>query len=219
MRLIFPVVLAALTGACATSAPIRPTIIQATPALEQYKLPAPPTPGAAQAMLSASIDAMRAGSPDTAAIFLDAIVRSDHLTDRGRTNVYWLLAQANRAAGNEDRMLDAFGGFLVASQIVPTDDDLKQREVEARSILLANKVASRDLGKTPEAAIPVEDARDPPSIVAELSCGPNGRASYVEDAVSTFQNPSQRMLESRTLTCTSDGHQIVLWFDVTHSAR
>src|SRR5262245_42323712 len=108
-------------GGCASTTPVLhdAQILRASPPIDLFKLPPPPTPGAAQAMLSASVDALRAGAPDTAAAFLDAIIRSDHLTDRGRTNVYWLLAQASRAAGQEERMIDAFGGFLVASQIVP----------------------------------------------------------------------------------------------------
>jgi hypothetical protein len=152
---------------------------------------------------------MRAGKPADAAVFLDAILRSDHLTERGRANVYWLDAEAHRLAGDDDAHVDALGGFLVAAEVLPPDDDMKKREVDARSALIARKVKARALfGKTPDAAIPVEDARDPSGVVAELGC--------VEGGVSVASS-GERRVEERRLVCRD--RPVVLFFDVTHAGE
>jgi hypothetical protein len=210
----------AVMGACATAPPRAAVVAEADSAASLGRLPPPPTPGVAEAMLNAAIDAMRGGEPGTAAVLLDAIVRGDHLTERGRANVYWLLAHAHRAAGDEAPMLDAFGSFLLASAVLEVNgearEDLRAREVAARSVLVAHRVASEPrLGKSPDAAIPVEDVRDPAGIVAEMSCG--GRRSYQEGAVSQVRGV-HGPLESRQLTCTHDGSSLVLWFDLSSVA-
>ncbi|HEY4223671.1 MAG TPA: hypothetical protein VGO62_20080, partial [Myxococcota bacterium] len=111
---------------------------------------------------------------------------------------------------------DALGGFLVAAEVLPPDDELREREVEARSTLLARKVKNTALfGKSPESAIVVEDARDAPGVVAELGC--------VEDAVSSSGSPSGQRLEQRRVICNAAsglgaaGDSLVLWFDVTQA--
>jgi hypothetical protein len=170
------------------------------------RLPAPQSTQEAQTYLSGALAAMRANQPQHAALFLDAILDSDHLSDRGRANIYWLAADAHRLAGHEAAYIDALGGFLVAADLLPIDSEMRRREVEARAALVARKV-KRDpfLGKTPRDAIRVEDARDPAGIAAELGC--------VEDAVSTHGEPDRR-LEERRLICRGRG-DVVLWFDVT----
>ncbi len=175
-------------------------------------LPAPRTSGEAQAYLAGSLAAMRAGKPEHAALFLDAMLHSDHLTDRGRANVYWFAAEAHRQAGQEDALVDALGGFLVAVEVVPADDEMLRRAVDARAMLLARKLKTHPLlGKSPGAAIPVEDARDPSGLVAELGC--------VEDAVSTVPGAGGRRLEERRVICNDTGESLVLFFDVTHAGR
>lgn len=177
------------------------------------RLPAPESSHEAQTYLSGALAALRANQPQHAALFLDAILGSDHLSDRGRANIYWLAADAHRMAGHDDGYVDALGGFLVAADLLPVDEELRRREVEARARLLARKVR-RDplLGKSPHAAIRVEDARDPSGVAAELGC--------VEQAVSTHgltdaEDHQERRLEERRLLCEGEGRPVVLWFDVT----
>jgi hypothetical protein len=171
---------------------------------EPARLPAPDTSIEAQAYLTGAIAALRASQPKHASVFIDAILRSDHLTDRGRANVYWLGAEAHRLAGNERGLVDSLGGFLVAAAVLPHDDDMRVREVEARAALVARRLqADPTLGKSPDEAIPVEDARDAPGIVAELGC--------VEDS-----KRAHEALEERRVICRS-GAPLVLWFDLTHT--
>ena len=168
------------------------------------RLPSPETSIEAQAYLTGAIAALRASQPKHASVFIDAILRSDHLTDRGRANVYWLGAEAHRLSGNEQGLVDSLGGFLVAAAVLPPEDDMRVREVEARAALVARRLQSDPaLGKTPGDAIPVEDARDAPGIVAELGCVEDSKLAH--DA-----------LEERRVICRS-GAPLVLWFDLTHT--
>jgi hypothetical protein len=181
------------------------------------KLPTPQTSAEARAYFAGSLAAMRADQPGRAVQFLEAILRSDHLTERGRADVYWLIVEAHRLDRNEVALADALGGFLVAAEVVPPDEDIRQREVEARATLLAKKVKTRALfGKSPDAAIPIEDVREAPSIVAELGCGKDGAASWVEDKVSTVPADDRR-LEERSLICSDGNESLELWFDVTQA--
>ena len=226
MRLSLVVVLAGMValGGCASASPAPSVTTPATamaPTPPPAPLPPPRTPAEAQMFLSASIAALRAGQGAHAALFLDAILRSDHLTDRGRANLYWLLADAHRArlaelppqAGEAraDRpLVDALGGFLIASEVIEPDAELGQRQVEARAILVAARIQSDPLlGLSPESPISVEDARDPAGVVADLRCGPR-EERYYERAVSNVGG-----LESRQLVCASDGTLRTLWFDLS----
>lgn len=213
MRAPIVVVIVALAAslACA-SAPTPRTLAAAT--LAPQRLPAPDTTAEAQAYLSGAIAALRANQPQHASTFIDAILRSDHLTERGRANVYWLSAEAHRLAGNDDGLVEALGGFLVSAAVLEPDEDMRLREVEARAAIVARKVEGDPaLGKTPTEAIAVEDAREPSGIVAELGCGAQGDSRYVEEKVSSHGE----VLEERRLICTGTGEQLVLWFDLTHS--
>src|SRR3954468_6130897 len=97
-------VVAGIAAGCATTARDHtggaPDAVSGLAGLD--KLPPPDTGGEAQAYLSGSLAAMRAGKPADAAVFLDAILRSDHLSERGRANVYWLAAEAHGMAGDDD---------------------------------------------------------------------------------------------------------------------
>src|SRR5437016_722683 len=120
--------LASIEVGCATttSAELMPLASEQMP----EHLPAPQTSAEARAYLAGSLAAMRADKPTHALLFLDAILRSDHLTERGRADVYWLSVEANRLARDEPALTEALGGFLVASAIVPSDDDMRAREIE-----------------------------------------------------------------------------------------
>ena len=101
-------------------------------AVSRARLPAPVTPADAQIMFAGALAAERDGLHRQAALFLDAILRSDHLTDRGRADVYWLAAQTWDAAGDEARAADCWGGFLVAVSILDQRDaNLNWRESKA----------------------------------------------------------------------------------------
>ncbi len=203
-------------AACATSSP---PVVTTVPTVVRSAEPLPPprSPAEAQMFLSASIAALRAGQGGHAALFLDAILRSDHLTDRGRANLYWLLADAHRArlaaegATHVDAALvDALGGFLVAADVLEPDADLGARQVEARAVLVATRLRSDPvLGMSPESPIAVEDARDPAGVIAELRCGPRAER-YYERQVS-----NRGGLESRELVCSGDGTLRTLWFDLS----
>lgn len=181
------------------------------------RLPAPESTHQAQTYLSGALAALRANQPQHAALFLDAILGSDHLSDRGRANIYWLAADAHHLAEHDGEYIDALGGFLVAADLLPIDEDLRVRQVEARATLLARKV-KRDplLGKSPRAAIRVEDPRDAAGVAVVLGC--------VEQAVSTHgirgeEQSEERRLEERRLLCEGDRESVVLWFDVTRAPR
>jgi hypothetical protein len=206
-------VLASLANGCASTTAQR--ISEAAVDLPlPARLPAPDTTADAQSYLTGAIAALRASQPTHATVFIDAILRSDHLTERGRANVYWLAAEAHRLAGNDAGLVEALGGFLVAAAVLDADDDMRMREVEARAAIVARKVkVDPTLGKTPNEAIPVEDVRDPSGIVAELGCGARGDSRYIEAKVASHGDE----LEERRLICTGTGEQLVLWFDLTHS--
>ena len=201
--------------ACATPAPA--LVAEAVPAPTLDALPAPETPAEAQIFWSAAVAALRAGDNEHAALFLDAILGSDHLTDRGRANLYWLLVDAHRgrlaarrATQIDAALVDALGGFLVAADVIEPDPDLAARQVEARAILTATRLrVDPVLGQSPEAPIIVEDSRDPAGLIAELRCGPRAER-YHERAVSSVGG-----LESRELVCAGDGTLRTLWFDLS----
>ena len=104
---------------------------------DPVRLPTPDTAVEAQFYMKGAIAALRAGEPEHSAMFLEAILRSDHLTDRGRANVYWLLAEARRIGARDPELVDALGGFLIAASVVPEDLDIQGRTEEAQAHLLA----------------------------------------------------------------------------------
>lgn len=215
-----PLVVALLWGGCATGvSDVRdesgPALVVASgpdqappgsPARSPARLPPPEDARDAQTYLSGALAALRANQPAHAALFLDAILKSDHLSDRGRANVYWLAADAHRQAGHDSAHADALGGFLVAAEVLPDDEDLRRREVEARAALVARRLKlDPSLGKSPLDAIRVEDARDVTGVAAELGCVEDGGATHGKE---------DRLLEERRLICREAG-RVVLWFDVT----
>lgn len=202
-------------AACASAPPV--LVAAAEPTLTMDSLPPPSTPAEAQIFLSAGVAALRAGDYEHAALFLDAILGSDHLTDRGRANLYWLLVDAHRgrlttrgATHADGALVDALGGFLVAADVLEPDPDLAERQVEARAILTATRLrVDPGLGQSPDEPITVEDTREPASVVAALRCGPRAER-YHERTVSSVGG-----LESRELVCAGDGTLRTLWFDLS----
>jgi hypothetical protein len=139
-----------------------------------------------------------------------AMLRSDFLTDHGRANLYWLLAEASVGV-DDDRRRDALGGYLVAASLIPPDPDVVTRMRKARGALLAMKVQHQALGLTPAQAILVPSHTDADLVVAALSCGSDG-GRYVERRLpGTFRGEA---LEPRRLLCSENCDELTLWFRV-----
>ena len=165
-----------------------------------------------------------------AAVLLSAILGSDHLTERGRSSMYWLAAEAWDLAREPERRRDALGGFLVSVELLPEDDELHARANEVRAAFLAEKVRRHPLlGKTPETPIVIDDSHDVDAVVARLGCGRNGQAAWVagqapdspgsERGLGVERGPNEGAesgleLEARTLTCSENGAQLTLWFEL-----
>jgi len=217
------VVAAAFTvGATACATPVvgraDGAIAQAAlPAIEVARLPAPDDADGARRMLEGALVALDDGDGARAASYLAAILRSDQLTDKGRAYVYWLSAEAFRLLDDEVREADALQAFLIAQDVVQPDRDLARRAVQARAWLLAKRVQDDPaLGKSPAAAIAVNDAREASAVVANLGCGPQGDGRYVE--VASFAGASDDHLINRRAACDHDGKVLELWFSVEASA-
>lgn len=135
-----------VTAGCATAqsaAPPTSTVAAADVELPLH-LPAPVGAEQASLYLETAIGALRENEPDVAVRLLKALARSDHLTDRGRANVYWLLAEAERQEGNSQGMVDALGGFLVAATVID-DADVTSRVEEAEIAFdVAKTMADKD---------------------------------------------------------------------------
>gem|GEM_PF-1425949 len=173
-------------------------------------LPRPDNPAEAGLLVGEAMAALQRGERRAAIPRLQALLGSDLLSERGRANLYWLLADA--AVGIDDAVRrDALGGYLVTASVLPPDGEVRDRMGRARSQLLADHVGSAALGRTPEQAIDVDEAGDVDGVVAALQCGRRG-GRYVARAASTA--PDERGLSMRRLLCTETGDELVLWFRV-----
>lgn len=180
-----------------------------------HRLPPPESAVEAQMLLANAVGALDENQPHKAARMLDALARSDNLTERGRANVYWLMAEAHGQSGDDAALVDALGGFLVASQVLEDDASMADRQIQARAALLSAKLRiTPELGSSPSFAIPIDDARAASTVVERLGCGPRRDMPYVEQKTNE-QRDASRVLEEHTLTCTDDGRTMTLWFDVT----
>jgi hypothetical protein len=183
--------------------------------------PRPANRVAARHMLEGAFDAVTRDDHPLAAGLFRAVLATDFLTDKGRTNIYWMAAESSRRIHDTRGRSDALGGFLIASELVDEDDDLVLRRLIARSVLAAIRVAEDPgFGRSPELAISVEDAREPASIMASLSCGPGGEGRYVDVAIRSVERPpseAERRVVRRTAQCQQTGRTLDLFFDVTHA--
>lgn len=164
--------------------------------------------------------AFASASEDDAALaasLFHAVLASDFLTDKGRANIYWVTAGIHRRLGDAPGEADALGSFLVASEILPLEDDLETRQLLARSVLAAMRVEQHpSVGRSPEWAIVVEDTREPASIMASLTCGPEGEGRYIDVSIESVDKPSGRLLHRRA-ECKESGAVLDLWFDLTYA--
>jgi len=187
-----------------------------TPVLALPQVPPPQTQPGARLLLERAFQALDEGVFADAAACFHAVLATDFLTERGRANIYWFAAEAHHGLGDRTGEQDALGGFLVAADVVaPQDAELVNRAMRARAALAAMKLAAHpQFGRSPKAPIPVEDAREPASILAILSCGPTSADRYVVDREDgALGGP----VVPQRATCTRDGQTIELWFDLTYA--
>lgn len=162
-------------------------------------------------LVGAAMSALQRGDRRAAVPRLQALLHSEFLSERGRANLYWLLAEA--ALGLDDELRrDALGGYLVATSFLPPDDDVRDRRGQARAALLAADVGNAARGRSPDSAIDVVDDREADGVVAALPCGRRGAGRYVERA--TAPPAPKDGLAMRRLLCTETGDELVLWFRV-----
>jgi hypothetical protein len=171
----------------------------------------PETPAEAGVLVGEAMAALQRGEKRAAVPRLQALLRSEFLSERGRANLYWLLAEA--AAGvDDDLRREALGGYLVAASILPADADVLERRHRARAALLVEHVTTDARGRSPEQAIDVDDLREADVVVAALPCGQRGAGRYVARAA--LPPRSDDGLSMRRLLCTETGDELVLWFRV-----
>lgn len=141
---------------------------------------------------------------------LVALRGTDFLTDRGQANLYWLIAEA--ALGVDEAVrLDALGGFVVASGLLPDEPDQRERRRHARAALLAHQVRHKALGRSADDAIVVLSTREADVVVASLGCGTGGDGRYVERRLPGVLRDDE-LPRARRLLCTENGDELTLWF-------
>lgn len=189
--------------------------------MTQGAAPAPVRPRnqrIAREMIATAFSQAAEGRRAEAAGSFAAILASDFLTDRGRANLYWVLAGLYRGLAAPEAEAAALGGFLVTSSLLPTDEELTTRQLVARSIRAALRVQSQpEFGRSPEAPIGVEDAREPSSIVASLACGDAGSGHYIDVAIDAVGPMGGERLLRHRVACDESGDVLDLWFDVTYA--
>ena len=171
----------------------------------------------ARHLLERAFSSASEDDPELAAALFHAVLASDFLTDKGRANIYWVTAGIHRRLDDKKGEADALGSFLVASEMLTSDDELETRQLVARSVLAALRVARHPfLGRSPQAAIVVEDTREPASIMASLPCGSEGYGRYIDVAIESIENQGGRLLHRRA-ECHESGAVLDLWFDLTYA--
>jgi hypothetical protein len=177
----------------------------------------PQTPAQAGLLIAEAIDLLQKHDNAAAVPRLDALLRCDFLSERGRANLYWLLAEAARGV-DDGRRRDALAGYLVAASILPPDLELREKVARARAMLLAGKVQSGEgVGASPERAIVVDSLGEADTLVAHLGCGVRGQAPYISRRVPPLarEDDDDDGLAARRLLCTENGDELVLWFRVS----
>ncbi|MDP2343615.1 MAG: hypothetical protein Q8O67_21830 [Deltaproteobacteria bacterium] len=179
----------------------------------------PQTPAEAGLLIAEAIDLLQKHDNAAAVPRLEALLRCDFLSERGRANLYWLLAEAARGVDDAGRR-DALSGYLVAASILPPDLELREKVARARAMLLADKVqAGVGVGASPERAIVVDSLSEADTLVAHLGCGARGQAPYISRRVPSLAREDQEAdddgLAARRLLCTENGDELVLWFRVS----
>lgn len=172
----------------------------------------PRTQQAARLHLEKGLAAMKARQPAIARAHFTAVLATDFLTDGGRLNVYWFAAEAARDLGDRQGEASALEGFVLAAQLMPKNEGLRERELLARTTLAAHRVQTDPVhGRTPQKAIVIEDVREPGTIISTLTCGPRGDDRYVNVAIETEASPEGQLIH-RKATCRTTGRVLELYF-------
>lgn len=162
----------------------------------------------------------KTGSGDEAgaAMIFQAVLASDLLTDRGRANLYWVLAGLHRELQEPEKEAEALGAFLVASEVLEVDPQTQARQLVARSVRAALRVKEQAaFGRSPNSAIQVEDTREPSSILASLNCGSDGNGRYLDVSIDSYEPIDGNRLQHRKATCDENGDVLELWFDLSYA--
>ena len=214
-----------LLGSCATSAnrANRANTVGAAASTNMEAAPGPivleavarpRSPQEASAVLGEAMVLMQRGAPARALPRLEAVLHTDYLTDRGRADLYWLVAEASRDV-DDARHADALAGYLVASSLLPDDPEVLQRSREAETELLLRRVRERGLGASAQRAIVVDNEHQARRVMEGLHCGVDGDGRYVERRLPpSLQDDSDDGEMARRLLCTENGDERVLWFRI-----
>lgn len=198
-------------------APFAPAEAEEKPVAALPFVPRPQDQSTARHLLESAFEAAAEDDNARAAALFHAVLSSDFLTDKGRANIYWVTAGVHRRLGDSEGEADALGAFLLAAGLVGDDPTLETRRLLARSLLAARRVRTHPhIGRSPEAAIPVEDAREPASIIGSLSCGPSGKGRYIDVAIERVESDDGSLVHRRA-KCGPTGGTLELWFDLTYA--
>lgn len=192
---------------------------QGGPAPASVEPPARPVGhSAARDMIEEAFAASAAQDTWRALDLFRAVLSSDTLTDKGRANLYWVVAGLYRSVGDGPAESDALAAFLVASELVDADERILAQQLVARALRAALRVESEPhFGRTPEAPIRVEDTREPASILASLPCGRSGEGRYLDVGIDGYTPLEGERLIRRRAACDESGDVLDLWFDVTYA--
>ena len=158
------------------------------------------------------------GDDAAAAALFRAVLASDLLTDRGRANLYWVVAGIYRDLRDPENEAEALGAYLIASDLLEIDAQTEARRLVARSVRAALRVREQSaFGRSPNAAIQVEDTREPSSILASLGCGSDGNGRYLDVSIDSYEPIDGNPLQHRKATCDETGDVLELWFDMSYA--
>lgn len=175
-------------------------------------VPRPRSPGEASALLGQAMVLLKRDAPAEALPRLQAVLHSDFLTDRGRADLYWLVAEAARDL-DDAVYADALAGYLVAASLVPDDVELTRRTRDAQTALTLRRVQRFDVGATRQRAIVVDNEYQARRVLEALPCGADGGGHYVERRLPPSLQQDDPLTARRVL-CTENGDERVLWFRI-----
>jgi hypothetical protein len=211
-----PAIACVLLASCASSpAPrddaasmARDATTRSVPVAFPVEIDTPRTPDGANELLADLDERRRRGDRAGVVACARALLRTDFLSDHGRANLYWLMAEASRELDAETH-IDALSAFLVAAAALPKDAALVARLTQARAGLSVAKIQARALGRSATEPIVVMSHADAARVIAALPCGKSG-GRYVERRLpGAFRTET---LEALTVLCSETGEPLTLWF-------
>lgn len=173
----------------------------------------------AQERLDQAFSLIHQGDTPLARAAFASVLASDFLTEKGRANLYWVLAGLCHDQEDRSGEAEALGAFLVASDLLTDREEVQPRRLLARAMLAALRVQnSASLGRSPTTAIVVEDLREPATIIASMTCGDAGESHFLDVAIESTHRKAGPRLVHRRARCDADGVELDLWFDLTYAA-